>query len=202
MPQSVIDHVAVDHVVKLDRMAALLNELAHQTLRAEEPVPSDDVGKEVEYSEADIARLADAEDHPGVLAPFGCPDCGGTLWELREGDLVRFRCRVGHAWTSDALLASQSETLDAALWTALRALEESASLSQRMADRAKMRGNKRVAERMADHAQLALRRAEIIRNVLITDSESDVEASHEGTAQNSAAIVRLGLAAERVSGDD
>src|SRR5690348_15223252 len=79
MPQSAIDHVAVDYVVKLDRMAALLNELAHQPSGAGITVATDDAAKEVEYSEADIDRISDADEHPGVLAPFGCPDCGGTL---------------------------------------------------------------------------------------------------------------------------
>ena len=123
MPQSAIDHVNVDHIVKLDRMGTLLEELAQQRTPAKEPPVTDESSKETEYSEIDLSRIEDVDSHPGDLAPFGCPDCGGTLWELHEGNLVRFRCRAGHAWTSEALLARQSETLDAALWTALRALE-------------------------------------------------------------------------------
>lgn len=176
MPQSAIDHVHVDYVVKLERLSALLNELTEQPAPTEEhPVP-DDARKETEYSEFDLARIEDVGEHPGDLAPFGCPDCGGTLWELREGNLVRFRCRVGHAWTSEALLASQAETLDAALWAALRALEESASLSKQLADRARARGNERLSERMADHAALAERRAATIRNVLLYDRRTQLNA--------------------------
>jgi two-component system chemotaxis response regulator CheB len=182
MPQSAIEHLAVDHVVKLERLGALLYDLATRPVPEEEIVPADDLEKETEYSEVDLTRIEDAAAHPGVLAPFGCPDCGGTLWELREGDLVRFRCRVGHAWTSDALLASQSETLDAALWTALRALEESAALSKQLAERAHIRGNSRLSERLSDTAALALRRAETIRSVLLqsdrTSSESDDPSTH------------------------
>jgi two-component system chemotaxis response regulator CheB len=172
MPQSAIAHVDVDYVVKLDRLAALLERLAKRLPVTSEIVSSDDARKENEYAEFDLARIEDAEEHPGVLAPFGCPDCGGTLWELREGRLVRFRCRVGHAWTSEALLSRQAETLDAALWTALRALEESASLSQQLAERAQSRGNKRVAERLSDNATLARRRADIIRDALLSEHET------------------------------
>lgn len=179
MPQSAIDHIPVDHIVKLDHMAVLLNELVHRTPLAEEIVVPDDAMKEVEYAEVDMARIGDAGSHPGVLAPFGCPDCGGTLWEVREGELVRFRCRVGHAWSSEALLARQSETLDAALWTALRALEESAALSQQLADRARTRGNARLAERLSDNALLASRRADVIRNVLVTDRTQGIDSSEE-----------------------
>lgn len=181
MPQSAIDHVAVDHVVRLDRMADLLYDLAKRPAGTEDSVAShDDARKETEYSEVDLARIEQTADHPGVLAPFGCPDCGGTLWELREGDLVRFRCRVGHAWTSEALLASQSETLDAALWTALRALEENSALSQQLADRARRRGQPRLAERFADTAELASRRAQIIRSVLIDPRRLPGESQSEG----------------------
>lgn len=194
MPQSAIDHVKVDHVVKLDRMASLLTELAERAPEAEDVVSSDETRKEVEFTEMSMARMEHAENHPGVLAPFGCPDCGGTLWELREGNLVRFRCRVGHAWTSEALLASQSETLDAALWTALRALEESASLSQQLAERARKRSNTRLAERMADNATLARRRAEIIREVLERDNESAVP--EEGNVEAEV----LGTVARRSAG--
>lgn len=191
MPQSAIDHVDVDYVVRLDQLAILLEELAKRPAVAGETVPSDDARKETEFAELDMTRIEDAESHPGVLAPFGCPDCGGTLWELREGNLVRFRCRVGHAWTSEALLASQSETLDAALWTALRALEENASLSQTLADRARTRGNARLAERLSDNATLAMRRADTIRDVLLgeratvpSDGDEIVKTAREAPARS------------------
>jgi two-component system chemotaxis response regulator CheB len=120
---------------------------------------------------------------------------------LREGDLVRFRCRVGHAWTSDALLDSQAETLDAALWTALRALEESASLSQELAARARARGNARMAERLADSSTLALRRAETIRNVLLADNRSESTVPDDDESESATSYRRV-VRAEHVSGND
>jgi hypothetical protein len=42
---------------------------------------------------------------------------------VQEGELTRFRCRVGHAYSADSLLAEQSSGLETALWTAFRALE-------------------------------------------------------------------------------
>ena len=200
MPQSAIDHVAVDYVMKLDGLAALLNDLAKRPPVEEAIVTNDEAQKETEYSEIDLSRIGDAGDHPGVLAPFGCPDCGGTLWELREEKLVRFRCRVGHAWTSGGLLTRQSETLDAALWTALRALEESASLSRQLSERARSRGNTRLAQRLADNASLAARRAETIREVLLSDRNSPVDADEETDSANAA---RHPLRhTERISGSD
>jgi two-component system chemotaxis response regulator CheB len=58
----------------------------------------------------------------------------GTLWELDpEGGYLRFRCRVGHAYTADTLIRDQEDATDRALWSAVRALEESAAVSRRLA---------------------------------------------------------------------
>src|SRR3954453_7760565 len=83
----------------------------------------------------------ETDHHPGTPSGFACPDCGGALWELHEGEMVRFRCRVGHAWSPGSLMAQQAEALETALWTALRALEERAALADRVAERLKRRGN-------------------------------------------------------------
>ncbi|HZQ35293.1 MAG TPA: hypothetical protein VFD32_05135, partial [Dehalococcoidia bacterium] len=48
-------------------------------------------------------------------------------WQIEEGDLLGFRCRVGHAYSGTSLLAAEADALDAALWIAFRALEETAA---------------------------------------------------------------------------
>ena len=81
------------------------------------------------------------QERPGKPSPYSCPDCGGVLWEIDDaGEFTRFRCRVGHAWTGKALLERQTDSVDDALWTALRALEESASLARQIAARYRGRG--------------------------------------------------------------
>ena len=72
----------------------------------------------------DEEELVDRHTQPGSPSTMTCPECHGSLWETREGALVHFRCRVGHAYTAESLLAHQADQLEAALWTALRSLEE------------------------------------------------------------------------------
>ena len=55
----------------------------------------------------------------GPASGFTCPECGGALWELRDGELVRYRCRVGHAYSEDAMVEAQADAVEAALWAAL-----------------------------------------------------------------------------------
>jgi two-component system chemotaxis response regulator CheB len=85
---------------------------------------------------------------------------------VKDGELVRFRCRVGHAYSDEALLIFQTEQLEAALWTALRALEEHSALAKRLAARANGRGHTRSASAFTEHAMDAEHHASVIRNVL------------------------------------
>ena len=167
MPQSAIDNVAVDYTLPVADLAALLTRLATEPAPAPHPGLSPDGDKEADMAELEPGAVH-AHHRPGTPSAFGCPECGGVLWELRDGDLLRFRCRVGHAWSADSLLAEQSDGLEAALWSALRALEEQAALSRRMADRAVARGHTGSAEVFAGQSRDATAHAEVIRRVLLT----------------------------------
>ena len=67
----------------------------------------------------------------GPASGYTCPDCNGSLVALGGGS---FRCRVGHAWTRDALLAARDDEVENALWVALRSLQEKAKLARQLAD--------------------------------------------------------------------
>lgn len=176
MPTSAIENVAIDHVLPAARIGDLLDRLAREPADEEGArAVSDEMERETEIEEMDRAALQ-GNDRPGTPSTFACPDCGGTLWELRDGEILRFRCRVGHAHSAHALLAAQSDTLDAALWTALRALEESASLARRLADRAAKRGHTQGRARFEQQAREAEDRATVIRNALLREAlDSPVE---------------------------
>ena len=97
---------------------------------------------------------------------FGCPECGGVLWEIEQKGLLRFRCCVGHAYTADHLRAEQRFVVETALWAALRALEESASLSRRLADRARACGLSTMAM-FEDRAATAEHNSRTLRDFLV-----------------------------------
>ena len=120
---------------------------------------------EVKVAEFDLASLETR--HEGKPSSYACPDCHGVLWEVEEDELLRFRCRVGHAFSPESLLAAQSDGLEDALWVALRALEESAALADRLKDRAGARGHALAASRFGQQATDARSRAAIIKQALV-----------------------------------
>jgi two-component system chemotaxis response regulator CheB len=189
MPRSAVETAAVDHVVPVDRIGALLGELARAP--AAGPPPGDG-GKPVNHTpgesmdarmerEADIMEMEPSElgddARPGELSGFTCPECHGSLWEIREGDVLRYRCRVGHGYTAEAMLAEQGRDVEAALWTAFRALRERAALCRRMAQRMSARGQPALAARQQEEAAQAEQRAALLRQVLLRGPDGEAMAS-------------------------
>src|SRR5215210_1385171 len=164
MPRSAMDHVEVDHVLAPSEIPLLLSELVLEPVPHLKVVPMSQDPSAVE--QADEFAVADRHQQPGVPSTMTCPECHGTLWEVKDEDLVRFRCRVGHAYSDEALLVHQSEQLEAALWTALRALEEHSALGRRLAARANSRGHAHSASSFTEQAMDAEHHASVIRSVL------------------------------------
>jgi two-component system chemotaxis response regulator CheB len=131
MPASALRNVPVDHVVRLGEIGPLLVELTRQPVQ--DYTPRTDVEAQIEKT--GVATMDDL-NKLGSPSAFTCPDCGGALWELQDGNLLRYRCHVGHAYSPDTLLSAKTESVEAALWAALRSLEENAELARRIAKRA------------------------------------------------------------------
>jgi two-component system chemotaxis response regulator CheB len=106
------------------------------------------------------------DDRPGEPSAFSCPDCGGVLWEIADGEMARFRCRVGHAFSPETMLSAQGDKLEEALWSAMKTLEESARLAARLAASERTRGHEWLVKRFEDREAEARDRADLIRRVL------------------------------------
>jgi two-component system chemotaxis response regulator CheB len=157
MPSSVLEHLAVDHVVPAAALGPLLVRLTGEELPPLEPSP----------------RAPDAPDPPQTTADrkrdpegLGCPQCGGSLYAIDDGPLLRYRCRVGHAWSPESLMAGQSEALESALWMALRTLEDRAALCRSSEGSAARRGHDHVAARFRSQAAETEASARVLRQAL------------------------------------
>src|SRR5689334_6694487 len=89
----------------------------------------------------------------GPPSGYTCPDCNGSLMSVTE---KTFRCRVGHAWSADSLLAARDDEIEGALWIALRSLQEKVKLSRRLADNIGPGVLQRTYTQAADEAERAM----------------------------------------------
>ena len=165
MPGNALEHVQVDHVASAASMGKLLASLI-ANLAEPPPAPAlSDMQVEVEMEGFSLEAFEGT--HPGRPSGFSCPDCNGVLWQIQDGGLERYRCRVGHAWSPESLLTQQSEALEAALWIALRTLEERAALARRLAEPARRRGYSITATRFEEQAAEAQQAARLLRDLLL-----------------------------------
>jgi two-component system, chemotaxis family, protein-glutamate methylesterase/glutaminase len=168
MPLNALANVQVDHMVPLALIGPLLMRLVSKQVEEKEVYPlSGELKKEMVLAEMnpDISSISNSS-RAGTPSAFSCPECGGVLWELQNGDLLHFRCRVGHAFSVESVLDAQSEQLEAALWMALKTLEEHASLSNRMAMSMRARGQEQLAKNFEEKKLQAEQSALVIQQIL------------------------------------
>ena len=170
MPLHAIENVKVDYMLPLLEIGPLLGRLAHEPVpELQEATTSEDMEAETKMAEFDMETIRD-EHKVGAPSAFSCPDCGGVLWEMPDGDLLRFRCRVGHAFSVESMVSAQADEIEAALWAALKTLEESASLARRMVKQARGRGQQWLARSFEEKLIEAERRSTLIEQVLRRDA--------------------------------
>ena len=174
MVQNALDSLNVDHKVQLDAMGALLVSLVKKPVQITKlPGIPEDIKVEAKIAKRGLSDVR-AVQSLGDQVPFNCPACGGVLWKIAKGGLIRYRCHTGHAYTSATLLADQSAKIEETLWVALRMFEERRNLLKTMAesDGDKAVGAGKSARERAKDSQIHIER---IRAMLV----SGEEASHE-----------------------
>lgn len=171
MPQNAINHVKIDYVVPLKEMGGLIYQLISKKISKGKSIPKDVI------LEANIAKRV-LSDLPSVNAlgeqvPFNCPGCGGVLWKIDNGVPLRYRCHTGHAYTSETLLAVQTEKIEETMWVALRMFEERKNLLLTLAQ-TQMGTSEKIARERAAQSQIHIDR---IRQI--------IKANDKGTSEDS-----------------
>jgi len=184
MPENALEEVPKAHVLPLEQIPNLLMQLTSESLPEKassrkqlHSTDSVEAEREIKISEFDMSQIG-SEDHVGQPSVFGCPDCGGVLWEIEDNGFLRFRCRVGHAYTARHLDAEQRLSIETALWASLRALEESASLYRRMADRAEQSRHDQTARQFRSRASNAEDNARAVREFLLNVNRIEDQRGH------------------------
>lgn len=143
MALSALREIEADYVAELGEIGALFLQLAAGEEKRKRT--------EIEGMEVD-----------SQITDLTCPDCRGTIWEVRRGKAKEYRCRVGHTFSTRTMFSEQSATQEEGIYSAIVALEEGASLASRIADEFEPA----VGERLRAEAKEREAQAEAIRQIL------------------------------------
>ena len=181
MPISAMKVVAVDHCVSVKDMGSLLVRLTNEAVE-EEAVnpPSEQMEIEVRVARQDNA-FEEGIMKLGTPSPYTCPECHGTLLRLKEGNLIRFRCHTGHAFSLDSLLVEVTKGIEDALWNTIRAIEESELLMRHMAGHLRESNDSDTEALFLQKAEEAKRRAELVRQAVMNHETFSTEKLTDAT---------------------
>ncbi|HEX8255976.1 MAG TPA: chemotaxis protein CheB [Thermoanaerobaculia bacterium] len=176
MPLSALRHVRVDHKVRIAELAPLLVRLAAAPADAVEGglTMPEDVNIEVNIAREDKASDAGVWTL-GEPSKYACPECHGVLLQMKNAAPLRFRCHTGHAYTVESLLSEMDEMIEESLWSAIRALEERAMLMRHASTHlTETNGN---ADELLEHAEATQRRAEVVRQAVMSEAATRASAA-------------------------
>ncbi len=183
MPLSALGQVEVDHMLPVAEMPPLLVRLATTSVAEQGgyEVPEEldievGIAKEDRAPSKEIFKL-------GAPSIYACPECHGTLLQLKENGRTRFRCHTGHAFSADSLLAEITEKVEATLWSSIRAIDESVMLMRHMAEHVG-ESDAGTAEQFLARAGEAERRSEMVRRAVFShDHLSEEKIADDATAE-------------------
>jgi two-component system, chemotaxis family, protein-glutamate methylesterase/glutaminase len=164
MPMNAIAHVPVDAIAPITRVADAIRSLVLGL-----PLPVGVRGSNLELGPPATGR-------PLTLI---CPECGGVLTEHNETHVPQWRCHVGHLYSAESLNEEQGAAVEAALWTALRSLEDRAALMRRLSDGAVERGQPRSARLFRLQAEQSQQQADLLRDV-VREAAAAAQRTYDG----------------------
>ena len=151
MPLTAQKFVDIDYTVKLEKIGELIADLVDKPLPEKIEIPYT-IRREAEIA-TKIRSQVKTEDFLGEKVSLSCASCGGPLWKIKDTEIERYRCHVGHSFSQESLLLAQNENLEETLWVCLRTLEEKKVLMLKMAENFKNKGSGHIARSYSDKIQ-------------------------------------------------
>lgn len=152
MPLAVLRNVDVDYCTTLQRIGIILQEKARNGMYEQHAIPRS-IAKEAQIAARIATGIDSLEELEGTRSTYSCPDCGGALWEIHDGNITRYRCYTGHMYTANTLQETKRKELEDTFWVALRILEERRNLLVKMAEEESSKGWQRSADNKATRAE-------------------------------------------------
>ncbi|MGE5412506.1 MAG: chemotaxis protein CheB [Clostridiales bacterium] len=170
MPLHALANVEVDYNLPVNKMGAVIYRLVKENKVNGNRNTPEHLKNEVEIAEKGVENDKEVSNDMSISSISGlvmtCPECNGPLFEIKDDKVLRFRCITGHAYTAENLLAQQNEVFEAALFAALRILQEKANMLERLYEESKSEDNKqgRDLKKRADESR---KYASVIRDIIL-----------------------------------
>ena len=164
LPTRALEALTPDRVVPLDQLGAVLRTAIGQPAAGSAPPPAVLVDASL-----DLVGIAE----PGQIAQLGpqvavaCPDCHGPMWTFDEEPERRFRCELGHVTTARDIFERGSDEVEAALWSAIRALSDRAHTLEVLGMEAATRDNPHSASSYSVRSREARAQAHLLRELML-----------------------------------
>lgn len=166
MPLSVLRNMTVDYSLRLEDIGPAISNIVQNKVVELKPIPSEIVA-EARRAERMLVGIA-GMDELGERSPYGCPDCGGALWKMKEeGNINRYHCHIGHAYMEEDLLAKQVKAAETSIWVAVRMLEERRHLLVTKAEEFKEKRLHKIGENYGRKAEDLKNHIEQLKSMLI-----------------------------------
>lgn len=162
-----------DYILPLAGLAARLVQLAGGVVHAQ--------GKDVGGRQTAARQRIAIEQHawtgdrspPNALSQiavpstFTCPDCNGSLWQVKDSRLLRFRCHTGHAFSPASLTSGRRDDVERSLLDAMRALREREMASRALGEHFGRQGDTAAQTYEEDIARRANEAAGLLQSLLL-----------------------------------
>ena len=161
MPRHAIEYVQVDHCLPVKKIARLLVDISKGRNSEAKASPNGKKKARGRKIERTISKQPEAE-----FVPLACPECNGPLYEVKEGEIAKFNCKVGHSFSPDALSTAHSEALERALWTAIRAMNERITMHRKLCERpSRNKSEITILKRLEESVATAEQDVEMLREI-------------------------------------
>ena len=159
MPRAALQAVPEAMVLPAARLGQAIAKLVDEPVEPVDTGPDDGLVWETDMS----AHGYSDSEQPGTPVGLGCPECSGGMQMVETGSALHYVCHAGHSYSPQTLLAARDDGIEQAVWTAISALQEKATVLRQLAHRADQVGDDAGHAHHHGAAQYALHAAGLLR---------------------------------------
>jgi two-component system chemotaxis response regulator CheB len=164
MPASVLRNLEGIRIATIAELPDALGRLIEEPAGPRQDVP-ETLRIEAQFAEEPMAHTPEYSKL-GKLTENTCPDCGGPLRQA-HGDIIRFRCLTGHAFSGPILEDRTRRDIESSLWSAIRLFQQRANVDRELAERESERGRLMGADKYVTRATEAEGHASVLQDLLL-----------------------------------